>query len=178
MCPIHPRFRGVCDVSLPRRVAVLCGLSIGIAGCMPPTVGAQPARVPSMNLITEISLERDCFGCASGWVLVLRRDGTAQRTLRGNSRRGTVDQVSTGTLRLSDFQALADVVEARRFFALADEFRDPEIQDGPWTQLRVVRGAQAKQVFRQDGIEHAGLMQIEARIDAVAVRLGLGFEPR
>lgn len=127
-----------------------------------------------MNVITEISLERDCFGCASGWLLVLRRDGTAQRTLRGKARHRTQDQVSTGTLRLSDFEALAALVEAQRFFALADEYRDPEIQDGPWSQLRVVRGTQDKRVFRQDGAEHAGLVQIEAAIDALAARLGLG----
>lgn len=131
-----------------------------------------------MNLISEISLERDCFGCASGWVLVLRRDGTAQRTLRGKARHRTLDQVSTGTLRLSDFGALAALVEAQRFFAMADEYRDPEVQDGPWTQLRVVRGAQDKQVFRQDGVEHEGLARIEAGIDALAVRLGLAFQAR
>lgn len=144
---------------------------------MHPLVGAQPAATLSMNPITEISIERDCFGCASGWVLVLRRDGKAQRTLRGKARHRTQDIVMQGRVPLPDFESLARLIEAQNFFALVDEYQVPGLQDGPWTVVRVARGNLDKQVFRRDEAGPDALKQIEAAIDAVAARVGLGFQP-
>ena len=106
MSPIHPRLKGGHDVSLPRRAWATC-LLVGLWGCAGPLVGASTAVSASMLPISQISIERDCFGCASATLLVMRADGTAQRLQRGNARHGTQDLVTAGRVRAEDFVALA-----------------------------------------------------------------------
>ena len=130
-----------------------------------------------MPVITEISIERDCFGCASGVVLVLRRDGTAQRVQVGKARHRTPHVVTHGSVAAVDFDALARFIQTQQFFAMADEYQDADVQDGPWTVVRVVRGGQERRVFRRDEAGPDALKQIEQRIDAVAARVAFTVAP-
>lgn len=170
MSPTHPLTRGGADVCAPRR-ALFVGMVLCLWGCSGPGVGAPTSTPAAMPVITEIAIERDCFGCASGAVLVLRRDGSAQRTQVGKARHRTADVVALGRVAAADFEALARFVETQNFFAMADEYQEADVQDGPWTVLRVVRGAQEKRVFRRDEAGPDALKRIGQRIDAVALRI-------
>lgn len=127
--------------------------------------------MPTGAPVTQISIERDCFGCAGGSLLVLRADGSAQRVQRGHARHGTVDVVTQGAGRVEDFAALARFVQAQQFFAMEDEYQDPDLRDGPWTLVSVTRGGQEKRVFRRDEVGPAALKLLELRIDAMAARI-------
>jgi hypothetical protein len=163
--------------------AVLAALAvrfaIGLAalcGCMLPSAGAQASKAgengaPPAGRIDTITLERDCAGCPSGSVLVLRRDGSASYTVTGKARRGTEDKPSRGTIRPDDFDALARLVLTRGFFALDEVYDDPQLQDGAWTTIAITRNGEAKQVFRRDDTGPAALKAIEARIDAARARI-------
>ncbi len=130
-------------------------------------------------VITSISLERNCHGCASGSLLVLHRDGPARYTVTGNARHGTTDQVATGTVSAQDFEALARLVVAQGYFGLQDSYADPQLQDGAWANTRVVRGradltgnnTQDKQVFNRNGAGPAALQTLERGIDALKTRI-------
>ena len=127
---------------------------------------------PAMNSITEISIERDCSGCANGSLLVLRSDGTATLTQVGKVRLGTADSASRGTLRREDFDALARLAQSKGFFEMQDSYEDPEVQDGAWVTTRVLRGTQDKRVMRREAVGPAGLKQLEAAIAALQARIG------
>jgi hypothetical protein len=131
-----------------------------------------------MPPITQISIERDCFGCASGSLLLMRADGSAQRVQRGKARHGTVDVLARGSVRAEDFAALARLVEAQQFFAMDDEYQDPDLRDGPWTLTSVVRGAQEKRVFRRDEAGPEALKVLELRIDEMAAKITFVAAPR
>jgi len=133
---------------------------------------ASPAAVPA-HAITEIALERNCFGCPNGSLLVLQRNGTATSTVIGSARLGTVNRVSTGRVRREDFDALAQLLVSRGFFALEDEYADPRLRDGEWTSIRAVRDGREKKVFDRAHAGPARLQAIEAAIDAVKAGLGL-----
>ena len=45
------------------------------------TDSPSPAASP-VAAVTEITYERNCFGCPAGSILVLKRDGTATYTVR------------------------------------------------------------------------------------------------
>ena len=141
---------------------------------------AAPSNPPSvaMSQITQITLERNCFGCATGSVLVLRRDGTAQLTQTGNARSGTADQRLRGSVTTAEFDALARLLVGRGYFSFDDSYQDPALQDGPWTTTAVLRlgPGQAqekheKRVFRRDDAGPAALREIESAIDAVKSRI-------
>jgi hypothetical protein len=137
-------------------------------------VGGAPrpdAPASSPAAITSITLERNCFGCAGASVLVLQRDGQARYTVTGNARQGTADQVATGAVSALDFEALARLAEQQRFFDLEDSYADPQLQDGEWTALRIVRGSQDKQVFNRNGAGPAALQTLERGVDALKTRI-------
>lgn len=135
-----------------------------LCGCAP--VGAGPAPA-----ITEISLERDCAGCATGSTLVLRRDGTAVYTVTGKARLGTEDQVARGRVAAKDFDRLAQLAVAQGFFALDDHYEDGQNQDGAWITTGITRGGQDKRVFRRDVAGPAALLAVEKAIEALRARI-------
>jgi hypothetical protein len=128
---------------------------------------------PPVHAISEIKLEHNCFGCPTGSILVLQRSGTATYTVTGSARHGTVDRASTGPLRREDFDALAQLLVSRGFFALEDKYDDPQARDGAWTTVSAVRGGQEKKVFHRVQAGPARLRAIEQAIEAVKARLVL-----
>lgn len=162
-------------------------LALGFAGAgavscaaSPPPVGeaaSSPARAvaPAAADITEIALERGCFGCAAGSLLVLRRDGTADHTVTGNARHGTADVRSRATIASADFEALAQQAVARGFYGWQDSYQDPQLADGAWTVLRLQRGDQARQVFERNQAGPAGLYDLTQAIESWQTRTA--FEP-
>ena len=136
---------------------------------------APAPSAPPLPGITEIALEKDCFGCPTGTLLVLRRDGTATLTLTGKARHGTVDRVSTASIPRKDFEKLAELLVSKGFFALQDEYSEPGTADGEWTTIRAVRDGQTKRVTQRTQAGPAALQAIEQAIQAV--RAGLTFAP-
>jgi hypothetical protein len=125
--------------------------------------------------ITSMTLERDCSGCATGVVLVLRRDGTASLTVTGKARLGTETKVAIGSLRLQAFDALARLAVEQGFFHFNDNYEQPDVMDGGWTTLTIVLGSRTKSVFMREEAGPPGLKAIQAAIDAV--RAGIDFVP-
>ena len=142
-------------------------LALALGGCAAPLAIAQ---APAAG-ITGITLERDCFGCPDAFVLVLRRDGTATYTVKGNARQGTQDAVSKGSVRAEDFDKLAQLVMAQGFFTLSDSYEDPQVRDGPWATASVTRGGVAKQVFSRDEAGPSALKAVLAGIEALKARI-------
>jgi len=140
--------------------------------------GAPDDDAAMARTITTISLERDCNGCPSGSLLVLRRDGTAHHTQTGKPRLGTEDKRSRGTVSPKDFEALARIVVAQGFFALEEQYADPQTQDGSWSTIGVARGASDKQVFSRDAAGPPALKTIEAAIEALRARISFVPETR
>ncbi len=155
MGPTTPLFR--------RYIRRLCQplIWLPLAAC----AAAAPGAGAAAHGVTEIVLERDCFGCPTGTRIELRHDGTAVFTEVGNARRGTQDKVRQGRITARDFDALAGLLASRGFYAMAPEYQDPGVADGPWMTLRVVRGGQAKEVFARDEATPPDLRAVETAID-------------
>jgi hypothetical protein len=181
MAQTHPSIKGFIAKLATTRGA-LTGLALAalaaICGCMPHIADAQTAAAASAQSITEISLERDCFGCATGSVLVLRRDGTATLTITGKARHGTESSVSTGSVRKEDFDELARLALSLGFLELNDSYEDPQLQDGAWSTTRVLRGNQDKRVFRREDAGPAALRSFEAAIERQKARIRFAAERR
>ena len=124
-------------------LCVLCAIWLCV-GCMPHAASAQGNTMntapAAADTITEISIERDCTGCPSGSVLVLRRDGTALLSTTGKARLGTESSVLQGRVSRDDFDRLARQALSLGFFQLNETYEDPQLQDGAWSTTRVVRG--------------------------------------
>lgn len=148
-------------------------LALGGAGR---TDSPSPAASP-VAAVTEITYERNCFGCPTGSILVLKRDGTATYTVTGNARQGTADRTSTGRIGREEFDSLARLLVARGFFAMQDEYADPQLRDGEWSSVTAVRGGAEKKVFERNGAGPAGLQAIEKAIDALRSRVVLNPVP-
>ncbi|MBC7940635.1 MAG: hypothetical protein H7Z19_12875 [Chitinophagaceae bacterium] len=133
--------------------------------------GGPVGKGSAASSITQITLERDCSGCAAGSVLVLRRDGSATHTITGKARLGTQTQTSTGTVRSADFEALARLATGQGFFELNDSYEDPQIQDGPWAMTSIARGDADKKVFRRDDAAPPALRAIESAIEALQTQI-------
>lgn len=124
--------------------------------------------------IGAIALERGCNGCADGSRLVLRREGSGAVALlvsTGNARMGTEDRRAELPLAVADFEALARLVLAQRFFDLAEAYEEPDLRDGAWATLSVVRGGVEKVVLRRDGAGPEALLRLESAIDALRAKL-------
>lgn len=146
-------------------------LWLALCWCAAPMASAQASGAASA--ITVITLERNCFGCTTGSLLVLRSDGTASYTVTGNARHGTQDKSARGSIRKQDFDALARFAASQGFFAMADSYEDPEVQDGAWTTTSIARGEQDKRVFRRNDTGPAELKAIEAAIETLRTKLSL-----
>ncbi len=142
-----------------------------LGACAMPVVGGQRGAAGPDSMVSEITLQRDCFGCATGSMLVLRRDGTATHTVTGKARHGTVDKTATGTVLAKDFDTLARLAVARGFLQLDDQYEDPQVQDGAWTTTSLTQGGNTKQVFSRDGAAPAALKAVEAAIEGLKARI-------
>ena len=160
--------------SLPHS-APTCGLAAFaclLAVSTQPAAGSQSRGTAApATTITEIRLERNCFGCPSGSVVVLQRDGTAIQTTTGNARFGTADRTSRGRVSAKDFDDLAQVLTRQRFFELQDDYADPQLQDGSWSAITATRGGRQKVVRDQNGAGPPAIGAIERAIDAVRLRI-------
>jgi hypothetical protein len=125
----------------------------------------------SAESITEISLERRCFGCDREFKLTVKRDRTAMRTTFGNARQGTTDRQSTATMTAAAFDELAQRVVSEGFFQLSDEYRDPQVADGESAMTTVTAGGRQKTVLDRNGKAPAALQRIQARLEELAKSL-------
>jgi hypothetical protein len=132
---------------------------------MPALACGSPAS-PSADSIVEIRQERDCSGCDSGTAVTLRRDGTATFVRTGKARFGTTDRTSTGSVSAADFERLAALVVANGFYAMQDEYRDPNLADGAWVTTSAA-GERAKTVVDSNEAGPAKLREIEDAIEAM-----------
>lgn len=144
-----------------------------ISGCVPTVTLAQavPAAAADGMAISTITLERDCFGCAAGSLLVLQRDGSARLTVTGKARHGTEDRISTGRLQPGEFDQLARLAETQGFFGLNDSYDQPELQDGAWSTLGITRAGTVKQVFRRGEAGPAVLQALATAVEALQARI-------
>lgn len=169
-----------------RRILGALGACIALPAC-----AAAPADTPMTSprtadlasaadvaAITVITLERDCSGCPSGSRIELRREGSAVATATGKARRGTHDRVSRARIPPGDFDTLARAVLAAGFFAMAETYEEPGLQDGAWATLGVTRGTVHKQVFRREDAGPPALQALEAAVTALQARLVFVPDPR
>jgi hypothetical protein len=140
-------------------------------------LGVLASAAPGRHPVTRITIEHGCFGCATGSELVLRDDGTATETIVGNARHGTTDRVSTGAVARKDLDRLSALLEDKRFFALDDEYADPDTADGAWTTITVVRGSEEKKVTRRGVPGPPALQAIESALRSLRERLVLSPIP-
>ena len=155
-----------CITRLPQALFLVAAM-----GCVAHDLPASAAA----HGITEISIEHDCFGCASSRLLVLRSDGTAVSTQVGKARLGTQDEVQRGSVSRTNFDALAHLLTERGFFQMAATYQNPALQDGAWTIVRATRGNAQKEVFARDDAAPPDLRALEAAIDAAKHRID--FKP-
>jgi hypothetical protein len=155
-------------------------LVLSITLCALPPAGASGAgsragASPAAAAIESIVLERDCMGCRHGLRVELRRDGQALWALQGKARLRTADRQGTGRVDPAAFEALSRAVHEAAFFALADQYDDPQLADGGWSQLTVQRsGSPPKTVWRRESTGPAALLALEGAIEAWRARAGLG----
>lgn len=142
-------------------------LCVGLAACVTAETGAGAAA----HGITEIAIERDCFGCDNAGALRLRSDGSALLTRVGKARHGTQDEVREGRISPAEFDGLARLLLQRGFFELKDRYEDPDLQDGAWTTVHAVRGTQRKAVFVREDAAPPELKAVENAIDALRSRI-------
>lgn len=142
-------------------------LCLGLGACVAADSGASGRA----HGITEIAIERDCFGCANAGALRLRSDGSAVLTQVGKARHGTQDATRQGWIDTADFDGLARLMVQQGFFDLKDRYEDPELQDGAWTTVRAVRGGQAKEVFVREDAAPPALQAVETAIDRLRSRI-------
>lgn len=130
---------------------------------------------PRQDSVTEITLERDCFGCETGTIMTFRLDGTATLTNTGKERFRTSDRSFTGSVARVDFDRLAALLISRGFFDLRDEYRDPNLADGDWITTSAVRDGRTKKVLDRNEAGPPGLRAIEEAIEGV--RAGITWVP-
>ena len=136
---------------------------------IPLVVTAQKRKESSSNepraggeQISEMTLERTpCFGTCPAYRVTLRRDGTATYVgLEYVERKGTYSGKFYG------FERLAQLIEARGFFDLKDNYAI-NATDLPSTITSVVRAGRRKTVNNYGGAGPLELWGIEEAIDGV-----------
>lgn len=112
--------------------------------------------------ITEISLKRTtCFGSCPSYEIKLLRDGTA--TYVG---RRFVERIGTYTGKFYGFDRLAQLIEARGFFNLKDDY-SIRATDLPSAVTSVVRAGRRKTVNNYGDAGPIELWGIEKAIDGM-----------
>jgi hypothetical protein len=148
----------------------LASLCLGLSACAMPAYTAGAAGSAAHG-ISEVTLERDCFGCASATRIELRSDGTARFTQVGKARHGTEDQVLQGRISRPDFDMLAALLLQRGFFQMSERYDPTGLADGAWLLLRATRAGQSKEVFAREDAAPPDLRAIETAIDAIQRRV-------
>jgi hypothetical protein len=121
--------------------------------------------------ISEIALERRCFGCTDAFEVTFRADGSASRVLFGDARRGIPDRRSKGSIEPRDFERLAALLLAEDFFDLRDSYEDPKLQDGTSLTVSARRGGEHKRVLDRNQAGPAGLKKIETSVAEAAGKI-------
>ncbi len=132
---------------------------------MPESPLQAPAR-GSSEAVTEIVLERQCFGCEGSYKATLRPDTSATRVFHGNARIRVPERSLAGVVESAEFERLAKLLVAEGFFELADSYRDPQVQDGQWVTTSAIRGGRLKSVVNSNRSGPASLERVEKAIEA------------
>ena len=112
--------------------------------------------------ITEITLERTaCFGYCPMYKVTLKRDGTATYVGREN-----VERKGTYRGKFYGFERLAQLVEARGYFNLKDNY-SAQVTDLPSTITSVVRSGRRKTITNYGDMGPVELWGIEQAIDGL-----------
>jgi hypothetical protein len=171
----HPLFAGGTAhpvKPLHRRFCLMAGVLVAGAlyGCAVHPLAAKTVTTATPTVepmrITHITLERDCFGCASS-VLSLQSNGRASFSTIGNERSGTASQTAVGSISAADFQRLAQTVLNEGFFDLADAYDDAQQADGARSTITVTRGTQNKRVVSRESAAPPAVLHIGAALDAM-----------
>jgi hypothetical protein len=153
-------------------VAAGCLIAYGACQSTPQASGtAGPRALSPASPISEVALERRCFGCDSEYKLTFRRDGTATRTSFGNARRGTADRSFKGAVSEADFAAVATLMQSEKFFELSDAYRDPGLADGEWATTSAVLDGRQKAVLNSNRAGPPALQKIEDALDALGKKV-------
>jgi hypothetical protein len=142
-----------------------CGASAGNPSPQPPQDVTAPVTA---DAITEISLERRCFGCEPQFKIAFARDGRATRTTFGSARQRVQDRHAEGSIGAAAFSELARLVVSEGFWQLRDEYRDPQTADGAWAVTTVAAAGRQKSVMDRHAMAPAALQRIQRRIEEVA----------
>lgn len=112
--------------------------------------------------ITEITLERTaCFGFCPIYKVILRSDNTA--TYIGER---FVERQGTYKAYISNFEYLAKIIEARRYFSLRNSYTAP-VTDLPSAITSVVRNGKRKTIDNYANSGPIELWEIETLIDGL-----------
>jgi len=155
---------------MARRMAAGTALVILLACAMdrpPAAATAPPQPGGGAAAITEISFERQCFGCEGAYAATLRADGTATRVFHGNARAGIAPRTLKGRLERTEFERLGALLLAEDFFGLKDAYRDAETEDGEWVTTGAVRSSGRKAVVDSNRAGPANLNRNERAVEAV-----------
>jgi hypothetical protein len=144
--------------------AAALGPLLALAAC-------ASVAAPRLGSISEVTLERDCFGCETSVAMVLRSDGTASLRHTGKARFGTSDRSMIGTVSRTDFDRLAALLVSQGFFELRDEYRDPALADGAWVSTGAMRDGRRKRVLDSNAAGPAELRAVEDALEAVRARI-------
>lgn len=159
------------STSFARRAGPTAVLTLLLTACAAHLADAQVSTGPAAGEITDITVERDCSGCRTGSLLVLRRDGTASFTVTGKARLGTEDKSSRAPIPAGEFDRLARLAVAQGFFALNDAYEDAATQDGRWVTTSITRSGQSKRVFNRGDAGPASLKAVQAAAETLRAQL-------
>jgi hypothetical protein len=120
---------------------------------------------PSSGASVMLSLERTaCFGRCPIYTVTVLRDGTVRWEGKQFVK---VSGKATAKLSAATLAALADAFKRAGYFALADQYENHDMTDGPTAIMSYADGAKKKTIRHYHGDSSAPqkLSQLESRID-------------
>jgi hypothetical protein len=126
-------------------------------------------------VISEVALERRCFGCKDAGKVIFRADGSAERVDFGSARARTEEQRFRGTVERGEFDRLAATFAREGFFDLEDSYEHARIQDGTSTTTSAVLDGRRKSVLSRNQAGPPALANIEKAVAATAA--GIDWSP-
>lgn len=166
-----PRARAPTLNDIVRAAALVAVIGSCRSAAAPSPEATGPVSRSAAQTISEIALERQCFGCPDPYELVLKRDGSATRTVYGNARQGTTDRSFRASIDGGEFDRLAETLVKEGFFELNDEYRDPTLADGESLTTTAVRDGRPKAVLDKNRAGPANLRRVQEAIEAAGARL-------
>ena len=145
-----------------------------VLSCSVLPVTAAPGRQAAptaAGAVTEIALERQCFGCENAQGVTLRQDGSATKVRFGNARLRIPETITKGAIDRAEFERLANLLQSEGFFDLKEAYRDPAVRDGEWVTIRAEHGGGAKAVLNSNQAGPANLARIQKAIEELAERI-------